>query len=100
MSGKPVTSQNVPSIDNFRAYSPHTAGDSRPQPDTPIGLEESWRNANSCARWVVPFACAVAYDDPATGRPKAAVMVMAVVTRCRIHRKAPSVSVADWSRLP
>src|SRR5665811_1835977 len=36
-----LTSENVPSIDNLRAHSPQTAGDSRPQPDTPIGLEES-----------------------------------------------------------
>jgi len=32
--GKPVTSENVPSIDNLRAYSPQTADVSRGQPDT------------------------------------------------------------------
>ncbi len=35
--GKPVTSGNVPSIDNLRAHSPQTVGDSRLQPDTPMG---------------------------------------------------------------
>ncbi len=34
MSGKPVTSANTGPPDNFRAYSPQTAGDSRLQPDT------------------------------------------------------------------
>jgi len=34
MGGKPVTSENVPSIDNLRAYSPQTADVSRGQPDT------------------------------------------------------------------
>ena len=32
--GKPVTSDNACPPDNFRAYSPQTAGDSRRQPDT------------------------------------------------------------------
>ena len=32
--GKPVTSENVPSIDNLRAYSPQLSVDSRLQPDT------------------------------------------------------------------
>ena len=32
--GKPVTSENVPSIDNLRAHSPQTADVSRGQPDT------------------------------------------------------------------
>src|SRR5665647_2977714 len=50
MGDNALTSEDAPSIDNLRAHSPQTAGDSRPQPDTPIGLEESWRNANSCAR--------------------------------------------------
>src|SRR5665647_1039007 len=34
MGGKAVTSENVPSIDNLRAYSPQISGDSRRQPDT------------------------------------------------------------------
>src|SRR5450759_5315344 len=63
MGGKPVTSDNALSHNNLRAHSPQTAGDSRPQPDTPIGLEESWRNANSCARCRSP-GCAVPYEDP------------------------------------
>src|SRR5450759_3157581 len=66
MGGKPVTSDNALSHNNLRAHSPQTAGDSRPQPDTPIGLEESWRNANSCARCRSP-GCAVPYEDPPTG---------------------------------
>ena len=33
--GKPVTSDNTCPPDNFRAYSPQIAGDSRLQPDTP-----------------------------------------------------------------
>src|SRR5450759_1835653 len=73
MGGKPVTSDNALSHNNLRAHSPQTAGDSRPQPDTPIGLEESWRNANSCARCRSP-GCAVPYEDPATGRPNAALL--------------------------
>jgi hypothetical protein len=32
--GKPVTSENVPSIDNLRAHSPQIPDDSRLQPDT------------------------------------------------------------------
>ena len=32
MGGKPVTSENVPSIDNLRAYSPQISVDSRRQP--------------------------------------------------------------------
>src|SRR5450759_3537884 len=66
MGGKPVTSDNALSHNNLRAHSPQTAGDSRPQPDTPIGLEESWRNANSCARCRSP-GCAVPYEDPQSG---------------------------------
>ena len=50
MGDNALTSENALSHNNLRAHSPQTAGDSRPQPDTPIGLEESWRNANSCAR--------------------------------------------------
>src|SRR5450759_5045942 len=65
MGDNALTSENVPSIDNLRAHSPQTAGDSRPQPDTPIGLEESWRNANSCARCRSP-GCAVPYKDRPT----------------------------------
>src|SRR5664279_3080945 len=56
MGDNALTSEDAPSIDNLRAHSPQTAGDSRPQPDTPIGLEESWRNANSCARCRSPAA--------------------------------------------
>src|SRR5674476_863097 len=62
MGDNALTSENVPSIDNLRAHSPQTAGDSRPQPDTPIGLKESWRNANSCARCRSP-GCAIPYED-------------------------------------
>jgi hypothetical protein len=32
--GKPVTSENVPSIDNLRAHSPEIPDDNRLQPDT------------------------------------------------------------------
>ena len=32
--GKPVTSENVPSIDNLRAHSPQIPDDNRLQPDT------------------------------------------------------------------
>ena len=38
MGGKAMTSRNACPRNNFRAYSPQTAGDSRPQPDTPMGL--------------------------------------------------------------
>src|SRR5450759_234722 len=65
MGDNALTSENALSHNNLRAHSPQTAGDSRPQPDTPIGLEESWRNANSCARCRSP-GCAVPYEDPAT----------------------------------
>ena len=34
MGGKPVTSENVPFIDNLRAHSPQIPDDNRPQPDT------------------------------------------------------------------
>ena len=47
MGDKPVTSENVPSIDNLRAHSPRTADHNRPQPDIPMRLEESWRTASS-----------------------------------------------------
>src|SRR5665811_1634777 len=67
MGDNALTSENALSHNNLRAHSPQTAGDSRPQPDTPIGLEESWRNANSCARCRSP-GCAVPYEDPATER--------------------------------
>jgi hypothetical protein len=39
--GEPVTSENVPSIDNLRAHSPQTAGESRRQPDTPASNSRS-----------------------------------------------------------
>ena len=35
MDGKALTSDNALAPDNFRAHSPQTTGDSRPQPDTP-----------------------------------------------------------------
>jgi hypothetical protein len=75
MGDNALTSENVPSIDNLRVHSPQTAGDTRPQPDTPIGLEKSWRNANSCARCRSP-GCAVPYEDPhhGTASPAAATM--------------------------
>ena len=41
MGGKPVTSENVPSIDNLRAYSPQIPDDNRPQPDTAGRLDLS-----------------------------------------------------------
>jgi hypothetical protein len=34
IGGKPVTSENVPSIDNLRAHSPQIPDDNRLQPDT------------------------------------------------------------------
>src|SRR5665811_1393822 len=70
MGDNALTSENALSHNNLRAHSPQTAGDSRPQPDTPIGLEESWRNANSCARCRSP-GCAVPYEDPRPGRSAA-----------------------------
>jgi len=41
MSGKPVTSENVPFIDNLRAHSPQIPDDNRPQPDTAGRLDLS-----------------------------------------------------------
>ena len=35
--GKPVTSENVPPIDNLRAHSPQIPDDHRLQPDTQMG---------------------------------------------------------------
>jgi hypothetical protein len=35
MSGMPVTSEDVPSIDNLRAHSPQIPDDNLLQPDTP-----------------------------------------------------------------
>src|SRR5450759_4378887 len=68
MGDNALTSENALSHNNLRAHSPQTAGDSRPQPDTPIGLEESWRNANSCARCRSP-GCAVPYiADPSPNK--------------------------------
>src|SRR5450759_1050852 len=92
MGGKPVTSDNALSHNNLRAHSPQTAGDSRPQPDTPIGLEESWRNANSCARCRSP-GCAVPYEDPATERRKPCLrQVGTAPARARKHRSASGTS--------
>ena len=67
MGDNALTSENALSHNNLRAHSPQTAGDNRPQPDTPIGLEESWRNANSCARCRSP-GCAVPYEDGSPGK--------------------------------
>jgi hypothetical protein len=39
--GKPVTSENVPSIDNLRAHSPQIADHNRLQPDTPVNEARS-----------------------------------------------------------
>jgi hypothetical protein len=39
--GKPVTSENVPSIDNLRAHSPLIADGGRLQPDTPASNSRS-----------------------------------------------------------
>jgi hypothetical protein len=36
MGDNALTSENALSHNNLRAHSPQTAGDSRPQPDTPI----------------------------------------------------------------
>jgi hypothetical protein len=82
------------SHNNLRAHSPQTAGDSRPQPDTPIGLEESWRNANSCARCRSP-GCAVPYEDPRPDKDR---------SQCRVFRRPPSGYQSGlrgcWCRIP
>jgi hypothetical protein len=38
MGDNALTSENALSHNNLRAHSPQTAGDSRLQPDTPIGF--------------------------------------------------------------
>ena len=43
MGGKPVTSRNDAPPPNFRAYSPQTTDNDRPQPDIPMRFEGAWR---------------------------------------------------------
>jgi hypothetical protein len=42
LGDKAVTSGNACSPDNFRAYSPQTSDNDRPQPDIPLQLEGPW----------------------------------------------------------
>src|SRR5665647_3547697 len=44
------------SYNNFRAYSPQVTSDSRLQPDTPVGLEQSLDERRSCGRYGSPTA--------------------------------------------
>src|SRR5665811_1961662 len=106
MGDNALTSENALSHNNLRAHSPQTAGDSRPQPDTPIGLEESWRNANSCARCRSP-GCAVPYEDRRiqavvatmglSGSNSRRCMAIAGVIPPRVFRGLPLSSVATSS---
>jgi len=48
--------------------------------DTPIGPEELWRDANSCARCRSP-TCAVPYDDRLAVRDHREVLLLAARTR-------------------
>ena len=99
MGDNALTSENALSHNNLRAHSPQTAGDSRPQPDTPIGLEESWRNANSCARCRSP-GCAVPYEDRQLRRKRALYSADLVDprSRARSHNLARTANPSTPSR--
>ena len=59
MGGKAVTSRNACPPDNFRAYSPQTSNNDRPQPDIPLQrLRDEWpvcpaRLAAVTIRWLL-----------------------------------------------
>jgi len=70
MGDNALTSENVSPPDNFRAYSPQTAGDSRRQPDTPASNSRSPSRATTSRP--TPQTCAIRGEIASQLNPRSA----------------------------